>query len=101
MLKTIIRPISELSKKIADVEAFVIDQDTPVHLTKNGSNHMVIMSSTHYEKLLSKISMYENLLRSEAEVRQGKSLPLDIAIGEIDLYLKERLHEKSGRQVSS
>lgn len=82
-MKTIIRPISELSKKIADVEAFVIDQDTPVHLTKNGSNHMVIMSSTHYEKMLSKISMYENLLRSEAEIRQGKSLPLDMAMSDI------------------
>ncbi|AJQ26623.1 hypothetical protein [Pelosinus fermentans] len=39
MIKTIIRPISELSKRMVDVEAFAIDQDTPVHLTKNGSNH--------------------------------------------------------------
>ena len=34
-MKTIIRPISELSKRMADVEVFVIEQDTPVHLTKN------------------------------------------------------------------
>ncbi len=99
MMKTIIRPISELSKRMADVEAFAIDQDTPVHLTKNGSNHMVIMSSTHYEKMLAKISMYENLLRSEAEIRQGKSLPMDAAMADIDQYLKERLHEQPGRQI--
>ncbi len=100
MIKTIIRPISELSKRMADVEAFAIDQDTPVHLTKNGSNHMVIMSSSHYEKLSAKIRMYENLLRSEAEIRQDKSLPLDAAMTDIDQYLKERIHEQSGQQVS-
>lgn len=94
MLKTIIRPISELSKRMADVEAFAIEQDTPVHLTKNGSNHMVIMSSSHYEKMLAKINMYENLLRSEAEIRQGKSLSIDAAMADIDLYLKERTNER-------
>jgi PHD/YefM family antitoxin component YafN of YafNO toxin-antitoxin module len=98
-MKTIIRPISELSKRMADVEAFAIDQDTPVHLTKNGSNHMVIMSSAHYEKMLAKINMYENLLRSEAEIRQGKSLPMDVAMADIDQYLKERLHEQPGQQI--
>ena len=99
-MKTIIRPISELSKRMADVEAFVIEQDTPVHLTKNGSNHMVVMSSSHYEKILSKMSMYENLLRSEGQIRQGKSVPLEDAMGDIDQYLKERIHEQSGQQVS-
>lgn len=94
-MKTIIRPISELSKKIADIETFVFDQDTPVHLTKNGSNHMVLMSSMHYEKMLSKIIMYENLLRSEAEIRQNKSIPIDMSINDIDEYLKERLHGQS------
>lgn len=97
MLKTIIRPISELSKRMADVEAFAIEQDTPVHLTKNGSNHMVIMSSSHYEKMLAKISMYENLLRSEAEIRQGKSLSIDAAMADIDLYLKDRTNERPGQ----
>ena len=100
MIKTIIRPISELSKRMADVETFVIEQDTPVHLTKNGSNHMVVMSSSYYEKMLTKMRMYENLLRSEGEIRQGKSIPLDAAMNEIDQYLKERMHEQSGQQVS-
>ncbi len=99
MLKTVIRPVSDLSKKIADIEAFVIEQDTPVHLTKNGANHMVLMSSNHYEKMLAKLNMYENLLRSEAEIRQGKSVPLETAMGEIDQHLKERLNEQSGRQI--
>lgn len=89
----IIRPVSELSKKMADIESYAIDQDTPVHLTKNGSNHMVIMSSTHYEKMLEKMSMYENLLISEAEIRQGKAVPADVAIADLDNYLKERIHE--------
>ncbi len=97
MIKTIIRPISELSKRMADVEAFVIGQDTPVHLTKNGYNHMVIMSSSHYEKISAKISMSENLLRSEAEVRQGKSLRLDAAMTDIDQHLQERIHKQSGK----
>jgi PHD/YefM family antitoxin component YafN of YafNO toxin-antitoxin module len=99
MKKTIIRPISELSKRMADVEAFAVEQDTPVHLTKNGSNHMVIMSSSHYEMMLAKISMLENLLRSEAQIRQGKSIPIGMAFGEIDQYLKERLNAQSGLQI--
>ncbi|SFM26575.1 type II toxin-antitoxin system Phd/YefM family antitoxin [Pelosinus propionicus] len=97
MIKMIIRPISELSKRMADVEAFVIGQDTPVHLTKNGYNHMVIMSSNHYEKISAKINMYENLLRSEAEIRQGKSLRLDSAMTDIDQYLQERIHKQYGK----
>ena len=52
---TIIRPISELSKRMAYVEAFVVEQDTPAHLTKNGS---------------------------KAEIRQGKSIPAHLAFGE-------------------
>ena len=99
MQKTIIRPISELSKRMADVEAFAVEQDTPVHLTKNGSNHMVIMSSSHYEMMLTKIGMLENLLRSEAEIRQGKSIPVNMALGEIDQYLKERQHAQSGQKI--
>jgi len=99
-MKTVIRPISELSKRMADVEAVAIDQDTPVHLTKNGANHMVIMSSGHYEKILSKISMYENLLRSEAEIRQGKSIPMEAAMADIDQHLKERMHGPTGHRVS-
>ena len=80
MQKTIIRPISELSKRMADVEAFVVEQDTPVHLTKNGSNHMVIMSSSHFEMMQAKIGMLENLLRSEAEIfaRQIYSCPFGV-----------------------
>lgn len=89
----IIRSVSELSNKISDIEAFAIEQDIPVHLTKNGSNHMVIMSSAHYENILSKIGMYENLLVSEAEIRQGKAVVADVAMGDIDNYLKECVHE--------
>jgi PHD/YefM family antitoxin component YafN of YafNO toxin-antitoxin module len=97
MPKIIIRPINEFSKIIADVENFAIEQDTPVHLTKNGSNHMVIMSSSHYEKTSAKISMYENLLRSEAESRQARSLPLDATMTDIDQHLM-RMHEQAGQQ---
>ena len=91
MQKTIIRPISELSKRMADVEALVVEQDTPVHLTKNGSNHLVIMSSSRYEMMQAKIGMLENLLRSEAEIRQGKSIPAHLAFGEIDQCLFDKI----------
>ena len=84
---------------MADVEAFAVEQDTPVHLTKKGSNHMVIMSSNHYEMMLAKIDMLENLLRSEAQIRQGQVISDEKAFEEIDLYLKERLHEQSGLQI--
>ena len=88
-MKTIIRHISELlSKRMADIAAFVIEQDTPVHLTKNEYNHRVIMSSSHYEKILIQISMYENLLCSEAEIRQVKSIRLEDAM--VDMTSSDR-----------
>lgn len=100
-MKTIIRPVSELSKKMSDIESFCIDQDTPIHLTKNGSNHMVIMSSKHYEMMLSKIAMYEDLLASEAQIRRSESLPAEVAVGALHEYLEEISNANTSRKVQS
>jgi len=97
-MKTIIRPISEVSRKITEIESITIEQNTPVHLTKNGSNHLVIMSNSYYENLIAQMNLYENLLRSEIDLRRGKTLPLDIALSEIDQHLKERLNEQPENQ---
>lgn len=93
-MNTVIRPVSQLSKNIGDVESICVTQDKVVHLTKNGANHLVIMSSQHYDNLLSKIDMLENLLMSESEIRRRQVIPAGVAVDALRNFLEERTHER-------
>lgn len=74
-MKTIIRPISELSRNVASIERLIMENDVPVHLTKNGINHMVILNSQQYDRMIEKMETYEKILRAEAGIRNGEALP--------------------------
>lgn len=83
-MSVIIRPISDLTKKVSEIESICFQQDSPVYLTKNGSNHMVLTSHEHYEKLLAQVRLYEKLLLAEGENRQGEMLDFNTVMDEID-----------------
>lgn len=87
-MSVIIRPVSDLSKKVSEIESICFEQDSPVYLTKNGSNHMVLTSHQHYEKLLAQIRLYEKLLLSEGENRRGEMLDFNAVLDEIDAELE-------------
>ena len=93
-MQTIIRPVSDLSKRISDIETLCIAEKSAVHLTKNGTNHLVIMSSQHYDNLLSKIDMLEHLLLSESQIRKGQSVESDVAVAALHNFLEDRLNDK-------
>lgn len=83
-MSVIIRPVSDLTKKVSEIEAICFQQDSPVYLTKNGSNHMVLTSHDHYEKLLAQVRLYEKLLLAEGENRRGEMLDFNTVMDEID-----------------
>lgn len=46
--------------------------DEPVYITKNGYGDMVIMSMETYEEVSSKLKMYNSLMVSEQQIKEGK-----------------------------
>lgn len=55
--------ISEMCKKSA----------TPIFVTKNGYNDMVIMSVEVYDRIRI-VSVYEKLMEAEADIEEGRTL---------------------------
>ena len=55
--------ISEMCKKSA----------TPIFVTKNGYNDMVIMSAEVYDRIRI-VSVYEKLMEDEADIEEGRTL---------------------------
>ena len=55
--------ISEMCKKSA----------TPIFVTKNGYNDMVIMSAEVYDRIRI-VSVYEKLMEAEADIEEGRTL---------------------------
>ncbi|EGO62453.1 hypothetical protein [Acetonema longum] len=86
-----IRPISDLSRNMAEIERLAIEEGQIVQLAKNSKEHMVIMGSDTFKSLFAKLSMYESLLVSEAQIRQGKSQPLESAREKSDKKFQEKL----------
>ncbi|VBB07174.1 Hypothetical protein LUCI_2418 [Lucifera butyrica] len=86
-----IRPISDLSRNMTEIERLAIEEGQIIQLAKNSKEHMVIMGSDTYKNLLAKLSMYESLLISEAQIRQGKSQPLEVAMKKSNKKFQEKL----------
>lgn len=93
-MQTIIRPVSDLSKRISDIEKLCVSENKAVHLTKNGTNHLVIMSSQYYDNLLVKVDMLENLLLSESQLRKGQSVEAAVAVAALHNFLEERVNDR-------
>ena len=62
----LIRPISDLRNRAAEISELCHSEDQPVFITRNGKGDMVVMSQAHYERLQSMIELYQKL--GEAEV---------------------------------
>ena len=69
--------ISEMCKKSA----------TPIFVTKNGYNDMVIMSAEVYDRIRI-VSVYEKLMEAEADIEEGRVLEGSASL--------RRLREKYG-----
>jgi prevent-host-death family protein len=84
-----IRPMTDLSKKMSEIEELCVTQDLPVFITKNGSERLVIMSHEHYEKLQTKLEICRKLITADGESRRGEMLDFDQIMDDIDSTLRE------------
>lgn len=85
-----IRPMTDLSKKMNEIEDLCVSQNLPVFVTKNGSERLVVMSHEHYEQLQAELELYKKLLTAEGESRRGEMLDFDQVMDDIDSAIKER-----------
>ncbi len=62
----LIRPISDLRNRSAEISELCHSEDQPVFITKKGKGDLVVMSQAHYEHLQSLLELYQKLGEAEA-----------------------------------
>jgi prevent-host-death family protein len=67
----IIRPISDLRNKSAEIEDLCHESGQPVFITKNGEGDLVVMSVAAYERDQARLELYRLLGEAEADVKAG------------------------------
>ena len=66
-------PIKDL-KNTSEISELCHNTTEPIYITKNGYGDMVIMSMETYENVASKLKMYQTLLKSEQQIKNGEVL---------------------------
>lgn len=64
-------PIKDL-KNTSEISEMCHKTDEPIYITKNGYGDMVIMSMEIFENTMSRLSMYQDIERSEAQITSGE-----------------------------
>ena len=64
-------PIKDL-KNTSEISELCHKVDEPVYVTKNGYGDMVIMSMDAFEGLFGRLKMYQSLMTSEQQIKDGK-----------------------------
>ena len=98
MYITTIRPVSDLSRNIGEIESLTKSGEI-VEIVKNSKDYLVVMSKASYKKILGKMEMLDSLLVSEAEIRKDKSMSLVDAKYKADQDFKELLNDGTARKI--
>jgi prevent-host-death family protein len=77
-----IRPMTDLSKRMNEIEELCVSQNLPVFITKNGAERLVVMSHEHYEGLQAELELYKRLITAESESRRGEMLDFNQVMNE-------------------
>lgn len=102
---SVIRPCADLRNNYNEISKICHDTRKPVFITKNGYDDLVILSNEVYEemteqnidKLISrkfdehfsdledfKNKLYEKLEKAITEIKEGKGIPMELAIAEME-----------------
>lgn len=87
----VIRPVSDLRNKTPEIEDICIKEHKPVFITKNGAEHLVVMSQKFFEQQQALLELYEKLDEAEEQSAAGKTRSFQKAIAD----LKNRIHAKA------
>ena len=100
-----IRPMTDLSKKMHEIEDLCINQSLPVYITKKGSERLVVLGHESYENLVDELEnlrqqngIYEKLIQAASESRNGLGRDFNDVMDEIDAELLETIEDE--RKVS-
>ncbi|VBB08583.1 Hypothetical protein LUCI_3861 [Lucifera butyrica] len=106
-MKAIIRPMTDLAKKMDEIEHFCITQSLPVYITKKGTGRLVVLGHENYENLISELEkfkeeneLYKSLIQAAGESRRGESQDVNDVLDELDAELREREDGDREQQVS-
>ena len=64
-------PIKDL-KNTSEISELCHSTTEPIYITKNGYGDMVIMSMETFEGVSERLSMYQSLMNSEQQIKEGK-----------------------------
>ena len=64
-------PIKDL-KNTSEISDLCHKTDEPVYVTKNGYGDMVIMSMEKFENVSERLKMYQSLMTSEQQIKEGR-----------------------------
>ena len=64
-------PIKKL-KNTSEISELCHSTTEPIYITKNGYGDMVIMSMETFEGVSERLSMYQSLMNSEQQIKEGK-----------------------------
>ena len=81
----LIRPISKCQNNFNEVAELCRSEHTPVYITKNGYEDLVLMSMKDYEQNLARLELYDKLAAAQAQIDAG--VPL---IDHADLFAELR-----------
>ncbi|MEK6775382.1 MAG: type II toxin-antitoxin system prevent-host-death family antitoxin [bacterium] len=85
----IIKPISSLRNQTRNISSLCHEQDEPVYLTTNGEGDLVVMSIEHYEKLKTRVELFEKLAVAQAQAAAGEK---GLTHSQVIKKLRQRLH---------
>lgn len=74
-------PIRDL-KNTAEISALCKQSPTPIFITKNGYNDMVIMSAEVYDRLRV-LSVYDKLMEAEQDIAEGRTMEAGASLSEL------------------
>ncbi len=99
-MKTIIRPLADLSKNMTVIDDYAVKKNLPVYITKEGSSYLVVLSHDHYEKMQEEIAFLKRLATAEAESRRGELIDVDDLGKDLDnIILEEFRHDDREKSV--
>ena len=84
-----IKPISSLRNQTRAIASLCHEQDEPVFLTTNGEGDLVVMSIAHYEKLKTRVELFEKLAVAQGQAASGEK---GLTHTEVMKKLRRRLH---------
>lgn len=67
----VIRPITDLRNKSAEIVEFCNATQEPVFITKNGVGELAVLSMKSYEQLQERLNLYAKLAESEELITNG------------------------------